>query len=146
MHDIWILLTRCNLMKEPLVTIQPRLLLVFSAWGGGYLYSYQFTNGTLTFYQRKVLLKIETSHYCGYTENLEKLAEISIWFFFAYFIANAVVGPESIAVSKFYLQFNKLKPQGKMLLVFHLEKANIIIEQITAIRLDDVLTMWDSLV
>lgn len=93
-----------------------------------------------------MLLKIETSHYCGYTENLEKLAEISIWFFFAYFIPNAVVGPESIAVSKFYLQFNKLKPQGKMLLVFHLEKANIIIEQITAIRLDDVLTMWDSLV
>lgn len=91
-------------------------------------------------------MKIETSHYCGYTENLEKLAEISIWFFFAYFIANAVVGPESIAVSKFYRQFNKLKPQGKMLLVFHLEKANIIIEQITAIRLDDVLTMWDSLV
>lgn len=33
-----------------------------------------------------------------------------------------------------------------MLLVFHLEKANIIIEQITAIRLDDALTMWDSLV
>lgn len=33
-----------------------------------------------------------------------------------------------------------------MLLVFHLEKANIIIEQIAAIRLDDVLTMWDSLV
>lgn len=93
-----------------------------------------------------MLLKIETSHYCGYTENLEKLAEISIWFFFAYFVPNAVVGPESIAVSKFYLQFNKLKPQGKMLLVFHLEKANIIIEQITAIRLDDVLTMWDSLV
>lgn len=29
MHDIWILLTRCNLMKEPLVTIQPRPLLVF---------------------------------------------------------------------------------------------------------------------